>query len=125
MKNMHAVMRVLLTCVPRINFLMMSTGYVTTRGWEETEDGIDKKLAVHYYSRWRFINDLLPALKNAKEAGEDAKVLSVLAAAKGAEIDVDDIGLRKTFSFMKARTQVPTYNDLMMVSYSFYFSSSY
>jgi len=100
--------------VPKINFLVMTTGYVTLKGWEETEDGVDKKLAVHYYARWKFISDLLPALKKAKEAGEDAKVLSVLAAAKGKEIDVDDIGLKKTFSPLKARTQVPTYNDLMM-----------
>lgn len=114
MKNVHAVTRELLTRVLKVNFLVMTTGYVTTKGWEETEDGVDKKLAVHYYARWKFISDLLPALKKAKEEGEDAKVLSVLAAAKGAEIDVNDIGLKKTFSFMKARTQVPTYNDLMM-----------
>lgn len=74
---------------------------------------------MHYYARWKLIGDLLPALKKAKEAGEDAKVLSVLAAAKGAEIDEDDIGFKKTYSFIKARTQVLTYNDLMMeVNYS-------
>lgn len=33
---------------------------------------------MHYYARWKLIGDLLPALKKAKEAGEDAKVLSVL-----------------------------------------------
>lgn len=114
MKNVHAVTKELLTRVPKVNFLVMTPGYVTTKGWEETEDGVDKKLALHYYARWKFISDLLPALKRAKEAGEDAKVLSVLAAAKGAVIDTDDIGLRKTFSFMKARKQIPTYNDLMM-----------
>lgn len=73
---------------------------------------------MHYYARWKLIGDLLPALKKAKEAGEDAKVLSVLAAAKGAEIDEDDIGLKKTYSFIKARTQVLTYNDLMMEEYA-------
>jgi hypothetical protein len=75
---------------------------------------VDKKLALCYYSRWKFISDFLPALKRAKEAGEDAKVLSVLAAAKGSVIDTDDIGLGTTFSFIKARKQIPTYNDLMM-----------
>jgi NAD(P)-dependent dehydrogenase (short-subunit alcohol dehydrogenase family) len=66
MRNVHAVTKELLTRVPRINFLVMTTGYVTMKGWEETEDGVDKKLAVHYYARWKFISDLLPALKKAK-----------------------------------------------------------
>jgi len=114
MKNVHAVTKELHTRLPKVNFLVMTPGYITTKGWEETEDGVDKKLAVHYYSRWKFISDLLPALKRAKEAGEDSKVLSVLAAGMGGVIDTDDIGLRKTFSFLKARKQVPTYNDLMM-----------
>jgi len=114
MKNVHAVTKELLTRMSKVNFLVMTPGYITTKGWEETEEGVDKKLAVHYYSRWKFISDLLPALKRAKEAGEDAKVLSVLAAGMGGVIDTDDIGLRKTFSFLKARKQVPTYNDLMM-----------
>jgi hypothetical protein len=114
MKNVHVVTKEILTRVSKVNFLVMTPGYVTTKGWEETEDGVDKKLALHYYSRWKFISDFLPALKRAKEAGEDAKVLSVLAAAKGGVIDVNDIGLRKTFSFIKARRQIPTYNDLMM-----------
>lgn len=48
---------------------------------------MNKKFAVHYYVRWNFIGDLLPALKRLKKAGEDAKVLSALAAAKGAVID--------------------------------------
>jgi NAD(P)-dependent dehydrogenase (short-subunit alcohol dehydrogenase family) len=114
MKNVHAATKEILTRVPKVNFLVMTMGYVTLKGWEETEDGVDKKLAVFYYARWKFINDLLPALKKAKEAGEDAKVLSVLAPGMGTEIDVDDIGLKKTFSYRKARSQVPTYNDLMM-----------
>jgi hypothetical protein len=87
---------------------------MTMKGRDETEEGIDKKLAVHYYARWKFISDLLPALKNAKESGEDAKVISVLAAGKGGEIDLEDLGLKKTFSLTKAGLQAPTYNDLMV-----------
>ena len=80
----------------------------------QTEEGIDRKLTVHYYARWKFTHDLLPSLKRAKEAGEDAKVLSVLAAGKGSEIDVEDLGLKKGFSVAAASLQAPTYNDLMM-----------
>ncbi|KIM87912.1 hypothetical protein PILCRDRAFT_814619 [Piloderma croceum F 1598] len=38
----------------------------------------------------KLINDLMPLLQKAKDAGEDAKVMSVLAAGKGGPIDLDD-----------------------------------
>ncbi|KAF8066499.1 NAD(P)-binding protein [Lyophyllum atratum] len=118
MKNVESVTKELLTRMPKINFLVMSPGYMTMRGRDETEEGIDKKFAVHYYARYKFITDLLPALKKAKEAGEDSKVLSVLAAGKGAEIDLEDLGLKKTFSAPKVAFQAPTYNDLMQQEFA-------
>ncbi|KAG6863177.1 hypothetical protein C0991_007752 [Blastosporella zonata] len=118
MKNVESVTRELLTRIPKINFLVMTPGFMTMKGRDETEEGIDTKLAVHYYARWKFINDLIPALVKAKEAGEDAKVLSVLAAGKGGEINLDDLGLKKTFSVLNATLETPTYNDLMLQEYS-------
>jgi len=118
MKNVHHVTEELLTRIPKINFLVMTTGYMTTKGREDSEEGIDKKLAVHYYSRWKFISDLLPALKEAKGLGEDAKVLSVLGAGKGGEIDLDDLGLKKHYTLARAAAQATTYNDLMMEEYA-------
>lgn len=58
---------------------------ITLNGRDETSDseGLDKKLALHYYARWKFIKDLIPLLRRAKDAGEDAKVLSVLGAGHG------------------------------------------
>jgi NAD(P)-dependent dehydrogenase (short-subunit alcohol dehydrogenase family) len=114
LKNVHSVTQSLVERYPKINFLVMSTGVMTTNGREETEDGIDRKLAVHYYSRFKFINDLLPSLKRAKEAGEDAKVLSVFSAGKGGEIDVNDLGLKKGYTLAAAALQATTYNDLML-----------
>ncbi|KAF8063237.1 hypothetical protein FPV67DRAFT_1672267 [Lyophyllum atratum] len=118
MKNVESVTRELLTRIPKINFLVMSPGIMSTKGRDETEEGIDMKLAVHYYARWKFINNLLPALQKAKEAGEDSKVLSVLAAGKGGNIDLNDLGLKKTFSILNAALAAPTYNDLMMQEFS-------
>ncbi|KAG6908199.1 hypothetical protein DXG01_005788 [Tephrocybe rancida] len=118
MKNVESVTKELLTRIPKINFLVMSPGYMTMKGRDESEEGIDKKLAVHYYSRWKFVNDLLPALHKAKEAGEDSKVLSVLACGKGGEIDLEDLGLKKSFSPANAAAAAPTYNDLMMQEFS-------
>lgn len=114
MKNIQSVTKELLTRLPKINFLVMTPGIMTTKGREETDEGIDKKLAVHYYARWKFTNDLLPALLRANADGEDAKVFSVLAAGKGGEIDLDDLGLKKHYSLSNAALAAPTYNDLAM-----------
>ncbi|KAJ7268208.1 NAD(P)-binding protein [Mycena haematopus] len=114
MKNVHRVAGELLTRLPKINFLVLSPGVMTMNGRNETEEGIDRKLAVHYYGRWRFIRDLLPAIEAAHKAGEDAKVLSVLAAGHGAKIDLEDLGLKKSFSVANAAVAAPTYNDIMV-----------
>ncbi|KAF8148065.1 hypothetical protein B0H34DRAFT_669142 [Crassisporium funariophilum] len=118
MKNVHTACQEILSRHSKINYLVMSPGFMALSGRDESSEGIDKKLAVHYYSRSRMINDLLPALKNAKDAGEDAKVMSVLAAGKGGGIDLEDLGLKKTYSVSGAALAAPTYNDLMLESYS-------
>jgi NAD(P)-dependent dehydrogenase (short-subunit alcohol dehydrogenase family) len=114
MKNVEVATKEILNRYSKINFLILSPGFLSMKGRDETEEGLDTKLAVHYYSRWKFIKDLLPALNKASEEGEDAKVFSVLAPGKGGEIDLDDLGLKNTFSVIKAALQAPTYNDLMM-----------
>ena len=53
---------------------------------KETPEGIDRKLAVHYYSRWKITRDLLPSIQRAKDAGQEAKVVLVLGAGKGTMI---------------------------------------
>ncbi|KAJ7864205.1 hypothetical protein B0H13DRAFT_2353800 [Mycena leptocephala] len=79
-----------------------------------TAEGIDRKLAVHYYGRWHFIKDLLPAVEAAKEAGEDGKVMVVLAAGYGGKIDLKDLGLKKSFSVGNTTAAALTYNDIMI-----------
>ncbi|KAJ7792148.1 NAD(P)-binding protein [Mycena olivaceomarginata] len=115
MKNVHRVAGELRTRIPKVNFLVLTAGVMTMNGRNETEEGIDRKLAVHYYGRWRFINDLLSAVEDARKAGEDAKVMTVLSAAKGGKIDLDDLGLKKTFSLPNAAAAGGTYNDIMVV----------
>jgi NAD(P)-dependent dehydrogenase (short-subunit alcohol dehydrogenase family) len=114
MSNVHTASQEILSRYNKINYLILSPGVLTLKGRDDTSEGIDKKLAVHYYARWRFIYDLLPSLERAKEAGEEAEALSVLAAGKGGEIDVDDLGLKKGFSLSSAAMAAPTYTDLML-----------
>jgi NAD(P)-dependent dehydrogenase (short-subunit alcohol dehydrogenase family) len=113
MKNVHATTKELVARLPKLNYLVQSPGYLTMRGRDETEEGLDKKMALNYYARWTFAHDLMPLLRNAKDAGEEAKVFSVLAAGKGGEIDLNDLGLKKTFTLANCASATPTYNDLM------------
>jgi len=88
------------------------------KGRDETVEGLDKKLALNYYARWKFINDLMPLLRKAKDAGEDAKVMSVLGAGTGGVIDLDDLGVKKRYNLYTAGVAAATYNDLMIESFA-------
>jgi hypothetical protein len=68
MKNVHLVSKDLLTRLPKINFLILSPAILSTEGRNETEEGIDKSLALRYYARWKFIHELMPLLRKAKGA---------------------------------------------------------
>lgn len=120
MKNVQAATQHILLRYPKINYLVMSPGLMTLAGRDETTEGIDKKLAVHYYARWKFLNDLLPAAKKARDDGGQGVVMSVLAAGKGAPVNLDDLALKNTFSLVNVSMAAPTYTDLMMeVGHSF------
>jgi NAD(P)-dependent dehydrogenase (short-subunit alcohol dehydrogenase family) len=41
----------------RINYLAMSQGMLSLQGRTESTEGIDAKLALHYYSRWKFTHE--------------------------------------------------------------------
>lgn len=112
MRNVANTSKELLTLAPKINFLVMCPGF-SSLGWDETEEGIEKRMALHYYARWKFIHDLTPALMKAKEDGEDAKVLSTLTTKRKGVLDLDDLGLKKT---KPSSSSVVTtiYNDLMI-----------
>lgn len=114
MKNVHALAKDLLSRLPKINYLVHSAGVFGLRGRKETEEGIDRKLASRYYARWALTNDLLPLLRKAGEDGEPASVMSILGAGMGGEVDLDDLGLKKSYTGWKAMMQSLSYNDLMV-----------
>jgi len=69
----------------------MSAGYLTLKGRDENEEGLDRKMTINYYGRMRLLVSLLPSLRAAaRERGEGGfkpSVLSILAAGReGAEI---------------------------------------
>ena len=114
MKNVQTITQEIVAKYPKINYLILSPGYMTLAGRDETVEGIDRKLAVLYYARWNFIRNLMPALQTAKDANEEGAVVSVLGAGKGGSIDLNDLGLKNTFSLTNAALATPTYTDLML-----------
>jgi hypothetical protein len=51
MKNVHGVADEIAKKVDKINFLCMSPGILSLKVKDDTEEGIDRKMALHYYSR--------------------------------------------------------------------------
>ncbi|KAI0744181.1 hypothetical protein C8Q80DRAFT_1107060 [Daedaleopsis nitida] len=118
MRNIQATTAALRERLPKINFLVLSCGLFNLRGRDETAEGIDKRLGLHYYTRWKFLYDLIPLVRKAKDAGEDAKVMSILAAGQGGAMDLNDLGLRKNYSVARAGLTSPTYTDMMFEHYA-------
>lgn len=112
MKNIPFAAKEIASRVDKINYLVCSFG-VNGFSRNETEEGLDVSMAVRFYGRFKFFHELLPLVKKAKEAGEDAKLMTICAAARGATIDFEDLDAKK-FSFMKSSAHVATFNDVMV-----------
>ncbi|KAJ7616015.1 hypothetical protein FB45DRAFT_236230 [Roridomyces roridus] len=95
MANVRAVCKVIRDKVERVNFLVMTAAYSSMAHPAITSEGLDLHLAMRYYYRFVFIQELLPLVKKAQSLGEDAKVMSVLGAGRGSPkrpIDLDNLG---------------------------------
>ncbi|KAI0796251.1 NAD(P)-binding protein [Irpex lacteus] len=120
MRNVRQTTAELVRKLPKINFLVLSAGFLTTQGRNETDEGIDKRLALHYYSRWRFTYDLIPLLQKAVDANEDAKVMTVLNSTGQSEsdIDLDNLGLKKNYSPVAAAKYGCACSNAMIESFA-------
>ncbi|KAF7329373.1 hypothetical protein MKEN_00198900 [Mycena kentingensis (nom. inval.)] len=101
-----------------VNFVFLTAGAVSLKASEITPEGVEYQVAQLYYSKWAFIDGLLPALRAAREAGQDARVAAVHTAGRGTPVDVADLGLKKTLAggmrgMGKVFGQVASYQDLM------------
>ena len=72
-----------------INLLMLSPGYISWRGREPTPDGLDTSMALRYYARVRFMQQLLPLM-----TAPLARIMNILAGGKEGQLDLDDLALR-------------------------------
>ncbi|KAK7012643.1 hypothetical protein R3P38DRAFT_2549638 [Favolaschia claudopus] len=103
---------------PRINYLVISSGYASLLGRNDTEEGIDVQLALRYYGRWKFVHELLPSLRAAHQAGEASSAMLVLDPARGIPIDAHDFGLKRKYSGMTAMRVSCTYTDMALQEFA-------
>jgi hypothetical protein len=101
-----------------LNCLMMTCGIGSLKGRTETVEGIDRKMALHYYSRMRFTFNLLPLLRAAGEAKPPqlARVLSVLDPNRTGNLILDDLDLKHNFSVLNCATHNITMNSVELDS---------
>lgn len=94
-----------------LDMLVLTQGIATVQGRTETSEGIDVKLALHYFGRMAFTRELLPLLR---EAQKPAHVLSVLSAGVHAPYAhySTDFELKDHYSIKAAADSAGFYNDL-------------
>ncbi|KAK6067842.1 NAD(P)-binding protein [Seiridium cupressi] len=99
---------------PPLDLLVLTQGVLTIAGRTETLEGIDRKMALHYYGRQLLIRELLPVLK------QDAKVLIVLDSVNGGptKVNWEDLDLKTTFSIGNAMSHCTSMNDAMVQQYA-------
>lgn len=95
--------------MPHLDALVLSQGVASLGGRRETADGLDLKLALHFFSRVAFTQALLPTLRAAKQP----RVLSVLSGGVHGTYRhwADDFELRTHFSIRNAADAAGFYTD--------------
>jgi NAD(P)-dependent dehydrogenase (short-subunit alcohol dehydrogenase family) len=101
---------------PSLDVLVLSQGMATLQGRTETPEGIDQKLALHFYGRMAFVEALLPLLR----ASPAPRVLSVLSGGVHAAYGhlEDDPELKTHYSLKNAADAAGFYNDLALDAYA-------
>jgi NAD(P)-dependent dehydrogenase (short-subunit alcohol dehydrogenase family) len=118
MRNVQSTIQQLTSSLLKINYLILSTGFLDISDRRETKEGMELRLAVSYYSRWLFTRELIGLVEKAKESGEEGTVMSILAPGFGGEIDPNDWELKKNYSSMRGIAAASTYNDLMVEAFA-------
>ncbi|PYI03221.1 short-chain dehydrogenase/reductase [Aspergillus sclerotiicarbonarius CBS 121057] len=100
----------------KVNILFLSPGTGTMKGRDETDEGLDRKLNLHYYSRMRFVTNFLPQLIKAGEQSGPclSRVISVLEAGGEAALHLDDLSLQTHYSLRNCAKHAITMASVSM-----------
>jgi NAD(P)-dependent dehydrogenase (short-subunit alcohol dehydrogenase family) len=119
MKNIREKCVELKDRLPMLNYCVFTQGIVSMDKRVETVEGIDKKLALHYYGRMQFIEELLPLLRRGAAQAQDAKVVSVLSAGEHQPyLHQSDLSLRINYTLSDVANAAGFYTDLSFDHYS-------
>ncbi|CZS92859.1 uncharacterized protein RAG0_03365 [Rhynchosporium agropyri] len=92
----------------KVDLVFTSPGVLAFGGRKESEEGIDIPHALRYYSRLRFIYNLIPLLK----ASLLPRSISILAGGQESAIDIHDLEVKNYFTFIKAAENGTTQTTL-------------
>ncbi|KAE9401932.1 hypothetical protein BT96DRAFT_974536 [Gymnopus androsaceus JB14] len=67
----------------------------------DTVDGLDLRLMMRYYHRFKMAYELMPLLRKARDEGQDAKFLSILASGFNYSVDPNVFGFKNLEGFLK------------------------
>ncbi|KAF2867282.1 hypothetical protein BDV95DRAFT_598381 [Massariosphaeria phaeospora] len=101
----------------KINLLFMTVGYLTFQGRNETTEGLDRKLSLHYYARMRFAQQLAPLLTTAAKDPDPKANLSRVVTVLDPNIsrnftpNFEDLDLKTTFSLKNCGTHASAMNN--------------
>ncbi|KAI9838860.1 MAG: hypothetical protein M1819_004067 [Sarea resinae] len=109
LKNVDGVCDRVKGRVEKLNLLFLSAGYISFVGRQATPDDVDASLALRYYGRARFIQNLLPIMSSPV-----SRVVSVLAGGKEGKMVESDLYLRHNYSIMNAAVHSATMMTLAM-----------
>ncbi len=120
MKNIQTACEEIKSKQQSLDYLVLSQG-ISAFQRTDTPEGIDQKLALHYFGRVMFIRELLPILRHAAEVGGDiSKVMSVLTPGvhKPYKHYQSDFELIQNYSAANSADAGCFYNDLAMDAFS-------
>jgi NAD(P)-dependent dehydrogenase (short-subunit alcohol dehydrogenase family) len=99
--------------IDAVDMLILTQGILTMTGRTPTTENIDNKLALHYYGRVLFVQELLPLLRSSPNGG---KVLFVLDSVRGnpSKINWNDMALENSYSLSAAANHAISFTDLVI-----------
>lgn len=108
LKNVDDVSGVIKSKESTLDLLFLTTGHLAMSK-QETAEGLETNHALRYYSRMRFVENLLPLLSASKTPG---RVVTVLAAGQEGKLDETNLDLQKKWTFMSAASYAASMNSL-------------
>ncbi|KAF2787564.1 NAD(P)-binding protein [Melanomma pulvis-pyrius CBS 109.77] len=120
LKNVDEACRQIKEKEQKVNLLFMTVGYVTFQGRDETEEGLDRKFAVHYYARIRFLQNLSPLLTAGANSPDPTLTLSRAVSVLDPKIgragrpNFSDLSLKDNFTLRNCATHASAMNNFAL-----------